>query len=333
MGEFGDSSRGSTTAHGTAAHGTVTRETTAHGTVARENAARKPAGSGPSAARAAASKYALRPEIPIVMRPGSRIQFGVEPERSLILPLSDGTPPGPVFSALLTAHRGATLGKAFAASSDKLQPQFVAALMDDLQRANLVRKPPTRRRITLIGRDGLRTGVLEGLRHSGQSALTRAMAPTRNATMRLAKTAPEELGLVVLTGMEVPNLPLIRTLFHRGIEHLHTHFRDGALIIGPLVRPGQGPCAMCFEAYRRDRDPVRCLIALQLRTFTPGAAPEWQSAAVSLLIGQLRKPDLSEFCATEVRIDFERLDVTRTTIAPHPHCPVCGHGNSGHDFI
>ncbi|MDO5030761.1 MAG: TOMM precursor leader peptide-binding protein [Corynebacterium sp.] len=267
------------------------------------------------------------------MRPGARIQFGVEPERSMVLPLADGTPPGPVFSALLAAHRGAALGAAFADAAGTLQPQFIDALISDLERADLVRRPPLRRTITIIGRDGLRTGLLEGLRRSGSASWTKAMSPTRNATLKLSQSTPEDIGLAVITGMEVPSLPLGRALYHRGIEHLHTHFRDGALIIGPLVRPGQGPCAMCFEAYRRDRDPVRSLIALQLRTFTPVAAPEWLNTAVPLLLGQLRRPDLSDLCATEVRIDMERLDITRTTVGPHPHCPVCGHGNSGAGFM
>lgn len=267
------------------------------------------------------------------MRPGARIQFGVEPERSMILPLSDGTPPGPVFSALLAAHRGSALGDAFADSGGKLPPQFIATLISDLHRAALVQKPPTRRRITLIGRDSLRTGLLKELRRTGCGSWTKAMSPTRNATLKISQSTPEDIGLAVVTGMEVPSMPLVRALFHRGIEHLHTHFRDGALILGPLVHQGQGPCAMCFEAYRRDRDPVRALIALQLRTFTPVAAPEWLNTAVPLLVGQLRRPDISDLCATEVRIDLESLDITRTTIAPHPQCPVCGHGNSQMEFM
>lgn len=279
------------------------------------------------------SSYALRPEIPIVMRPGARIQFGVEPERSMILPLTDGTPPGPVFSALLAAHRGSALDDAFAASDGKLPPQFIAALISDLHRAALVRQPPTRRKITLIGRDSLRTGLLKELRRTGSGSWTKAMSPTRNATLKISQSTPEDIGLAVVTGMEVPSMPLVRALFHRGIEHLHTHFRDGALILGPLVTPGQGPCAMCFEAYRRDRDPVRALIALQLRTFTPVAAPEWLNTAVPLLAGQLRRPNLSDLCATEMRIDLENLDITRTTVAPHPQCPVCGHGNSEMEFM
>lgn len=251
----------------------------------------------------------------------------------MILPLSDGTPPGPIFSALLAAHRGAALGAAFDEVGNTLHPQFVNALITDLERANLVRRPPLRRKITLIGRDGLRTGLLEGLRRIGSANWTKSMSPTRNATLKLSQSTPEEVGLAVITGMEVPSLPLSRALFHRGIEHLHVHFRDGALIVGPLVQAGRGPCAMCFEAYRRDRDPVRSLIALQLRTFTPAAAPEWLNTAVPLLLGQLRRPDLSDLCATEVRIDMERLDITRTTVAPHPHCPVCGHSNSEVGFM
>ena len=143
---------------------------------------------------APATDYALRPEVPIVMRPGARIQFGVEPERSMILPLSDGTPPGPVFSALLAAHRGSTLSEAFTDSHDKLSPQFITALISDLHRAALVQKPPTRRRITLIGRDSLRTGLLKELRRTGCGSWTTAMSPTRNATLKISQSTPEELG-------------------------------------------------------------------------------------------------------------------------------------------
>lgn len=288
---------------------------------------------------------ALRPEVPILMRPGSRIQFGVESARSLILPLDDGIAPGPVFSALLAAHRGRPLAEELerARSTASLPESFVSALHDDLVRAGLTQQSPWRRRHTIIGRDGLRTGLHEGLRRTGSATLTKAMAPSRNATRWLAQADAEEIGLVVLTGMEVPSLPLTRVLYHRGIEHLYTHFRDGALILGPLVTPhgvsalrrssGQAaegipgtkpPCGMCLEAHRRDRDPARDLLALQLRTYVPVASSEWTTAAVSLLLGQLRRRDLSSLRGHELRIDLENLEITRQGFTAHPQCPVCG---------
>nr|WP_240393863.1 bacteriocin biosynthesis cyclodehydratase [Corynebacterium lactis] len=286
---------------------------------------------------------ALRPEVPILMRPGSRIQFGVEPTRSLVLPLSDGIAPGPVFSALLAAHRGKPLAGELerVRRSASLPELFISELSDDLHRAGLTQRSTRRRRITIIGRDGLRTGLYEGLRRIGNGGLTRAMVPGRNATRWLAETDAERIGLVVMTGMEVPSLPLIRVLYHRGIPHLHTHFRDGALIIGPLVAPGDsgkasdvdaregpGACAMCIEAHRRDADPARELIALQLRAYVPVAAPEWTAAAVSLLLGQLKRQDLSGLRNREIRIDLENLDMASRTFAPHPACPVCSSATS-----
>ena len=278
----------------------------------------------------------LRPEVAVLMRPGTRIQFGVEPERSLILPLDESIAPGPVFSALMAAHRGTNITDALERAQQEagLPERFVRALVQDLWQADLVQREPPERPITLIGRDGLRHGLQVALRENkpGRARLLKALAPTGTATRWLSEAPVEKLGLVVITGMEVPSLPLSRVLYQRGIAHLHATFRDGALIVGPFVPGRHGPCGMCFEAHRRIKDPARSLLALQLRTYTPVAAKEWTNAAVSVLMGQLSRERLDHLAGTEVRVDLAALDTQRHTVAAHPSCPVCGHGRAEMGF-
>ena len=86
----------------------------------------------------------LRPEVAVLMRPGTRIQFGVEPERSLILPLDESIAPGPVFSALMAAHRGTNITDALERAQQEagLPERFVRALVQDLWQADLVQREP-----------------------------------------------------------------------------------------------------------------------------------------------------------------------------------------------
>ncbi|MGH3658098.1 MAG: hypothetical protein ACRDUA_15695, partial [Micromonosporaceae bacterium] len=47
---------------------------------------------------------------------------------------------------------------------------------------------------------------------------------------------------------------------------LTTWVRDGVVVLGPLVRPGQTACLDCLNLHRHSRDPRWPLLAAQLAT-------------------------------------------------------------------
>jgi bacteriocin biosynthesis cyclodehydratase domain-containing protein len=50
----------------------------------------------------------------------------------------------------------------------------------------------------------------------------------------------------------------------RDVPHLPVVFSDGGVTVGPLVRPGRGPCVRCVDLHRTDRDPAWPAMATQL---------------------------------------------------------------------
>lgn len=65
------------------------------------------------------------------------------------------------------------------------------------------------------------------------------------------------------------------------VVHLAVWLRDGAVLVGPLVRPGLSPCLRCVDQHRRDRDPDWPLLAVQLATSK--AVPEPCETAIAAL--------------------------------------------------
>ena len=268
------------------------------------------------------------------MRPGTRIQFGVEPERSLILPLDESIAPGPVFPALMAAHRGTNITDALERAQQEagLPERFVRALVQDLWQADLVQREPPERPITLIGRDGLRHGLQVALRENkpGRARLLKALAPTGTATRWLSEAPVEKLGLVVITGMEVPSLPLSRVLYQRGIAHLHATFRDAPVEASSC--PGATAPAQC--ASRRTGALKIPPAAYWHYNYAP--IPPWQQkndqcrrigTHGTALPRTPRSPGWHR-----VRVDLAALDTQRHTVAAHPSCPVCGHGRAEMGF-
>ena len=265
----------------------------------------------------------LHKHVPVLMRPGAQIQFGVEPAHSLILPIPQGVDPGPVFKALLHSHKGECVAKAL--REHQVEKGFVTALAEDLSRAGLTQEPSRRLpHLTIIGRDALRFRLYDDLRTDVTNAPISARGANQLTRRWLADEDTRKIGTVVLTGMEVPQLPLLQLLWARRIPHVTALFRDGALVCGLYCQPPYGPCPMCVEVHRRDFDPAREVLALQLRNKVPDIPGHWLGASVALVGNQLRSGDIRYLRGIEVRVDFDEPTVQRTTYTSHPRCPVCG---------
>ncbi|MES2094081.1 MAG: hypothetical protein V4531_09760 [Actinomycetota bacterium] len=84
----------------------------------------------------------------------------------------------------------------------------------------------------------------------------------------------------------------------RDIPHLAVVFGDEAVRVGPIIRPGAGPCLYCLELHRTDSDPSWPALAAQL----------WhrRSGIESPLLA-------SEVAATVARLVLTRRKVRRIT--------------------
>jgi bacteriocin biosynthesis cyclodehydratase domain-containing protein len=70
----------------------------------------------------------------------------------------------------------------------------------------------------------------------------------------------------VLVGFEAPANVTALSYGARRIAHLAVSVRDGTVVVGPLVRPGQSPCLNCLDLTRQSLDPDWQAIAAQLHT-------------------------------------------------------------------
>ncbi len=259
----------------------------------------------------------LHRHVAVLLRPGGRIQFGSDPRTCLVFPLPDDVSPGPVFSALLAGTRGACVAEGLAGT--ELPAPMASGLVGELRRAGLVEKHREPGPVSLIGRDGLRPRLAEALRLRGWSPTSRI--PDAGARRWVERAPVADIGAVVLTGFEVPDVPLLRTLRGRGIPHLSVVLRDGAGIVGPWVPDPSAPCPACAEAHRADDDPARRVLALQLAGRVGTAPPETMTATVATAMAQLRDPGALR--GAEVVVDPHGLRGGVRPLLPHPRCPVC----------
>ncbi|MDY0113353.1 MAG: TOMM precursor leader peptide-binding protein [Corynebacterium sp.] len=264
----------------------------------------------------------LHRHVPVLLRPGGRIQFGADSSTCMIFPLPDGVSPGPVFTALLSGTRGACVAEGLAAT--ELPGAMASALVAELGRAGLVEKHREPGAVTLIGRDGLRHRLAESLRLRGWSPVSRI--PDDAARRWIAREPAGSVGTVVLTGFEVPDAPLLSTLRGRGIPHLSVVLRDGLGVVGPWVPDATAPCPACAEARRIDDDPARKVLALQLAGRIGTASPETMTATIATVIAQLGGG--SRLRGAEAVVDPHGFGGGVRPLLPHPRCAVCAPGGS-----
>jgi bacteriocin biosynthesis cyclodehydratase domain-containing protein len=88
--------------------------------------------------------------------------------------------------------------------------------------------------------------------------------------------------LAVLVEYAAADAPAADPLLAADVPHLSVVIREDDVVVGPLVRPGSGPCLRCLDLHRTDRDPAWPSILAQL--LGPGTA--------------VRERRLTEECAT-----------------------------------
>jgi bacteriocin biosynthesis cyclodehydratase domain-containing protein len=128
--------------------------------------------------------------------------------------------------------------------------------------------------------------------------------------------------LVLQLGYGEPAALLAAAHAQRRQAHLLVAIRDGSVVVGPLVRPGGGPCLNCLELHRRDRDPGRPGPAGSPATVAEPCAVATVLAATGYAVAEALA-FLDGGCPATLGASVEIAAPGRSrrrTWAPHPDC-------------
>jgi bacteriocin biosynthesis cyclodehydratase domain-containing protein len=115
----------------------------------------------------------------------------------------------------------------------------------------------------------------------------------------------------------------------RDVPHLPVVITDSATVVGPLVRPGEGPCLHCLELHHRDADAAWPAIASQLlgrSSLAESAAGASEAAAIvtRIVLGWATGADVGR---ASIRLDADTGERTERTWTAHPECGCLGVGH------
>lgn len=140
----------------------------------------------------------------------------------------------------------------------------------------------------------------------------------------------ESPDLVVLVRDDAVELAAADDLLHREVAHLAVVVAAERVVVGPLVRPGRGPCLRCLHLHRCDRDPAWPQLAAQLASGPPpGSDPcRGESASATAAAGLVALQALTHLDGVVTPVSAGRtLDLTlpdglveRRRWAAHPRC-------------
>jgi bacteriocin biosynthesis cyclodehydratase domain-containing protein len=163
-------------------------------------------------------------------------------------------------------------------------------------------------------------GALEAVRRLGGQARRIGSGPGR-----WVETKPD---LVVLVEHGAADAAAAGQLLSADIAHLSVVIREDDVVVGPLVRPGSGPCLGCLDLHRGDRDPAWPSILAQLRGPSPGHTQPEETALSGLAAGLAGLQALahldgvSEPASIGATLEVELPDglIARRSWPAHPRC-------------
>jgi bacteriocin biosynthesis cyclodehydratase domain-containing protein len=148
---------------------------------------------------------------------------------------------------------------------------------------------------------------------------------TSSAPDRWAEGRPD---LVVLIQHGAADASVAGHLLSADLPHLSVVIREDDVLVGPLVRPGNGPCLRCLDLHRGDRDPAWPSVLAQLLG-PSSAGPEPEETALSTLAAGLvalqvlaQLDGISEPATVGATLEIELPDglIARRSWPAHPRC-------------
>ena len=275
--------------------------------------------------------YVLDPGLPRVWRTPDSIQFGVE---APVLVLDGVSPAEERMLAALTTGVTAE-GLRVVAARGRAQPGEAEAL---LERVRAVLVPPARRAPVpvqamrmLIDGGGETAAVLERMLTAvGVEVGTGAQKPPWSDRPAGAVDAMDASvdAVVIVASYAVEPHRHARWL-RRDVAHLPIVYGDAGVTVGPLVRPGRGPCLRCIDLHRTDADPAWPAMATQLHTRDPigetaVTAAASAARAAGMLLAELGGAESGGEDGRSARLATGSVEWVSRAWEPHPECGCLG---------
>ncbi len=257
----------------------------------------------------------LDPKWPLVWRSPSSLQLGIDPPAVVLDNVTETQER--MLSALAVGISDTGLGLLARGNHDEQR-----RLLEVVAPALATDQPKPARHVIAISGSG-----------STVESLARILAGSGLHTV-VAERAEDLVGLGADLAVAVGHFvlpPALHALWlRRDVPHLPVVFGDSALVVGPLVEPGCGPCLRCLELARRDRDSAWPAVASQLlgRSSTIESAAlsaEGAATAARILLRRLDGPTGDE--PVETRIDALTGARTSRRVSLHPECGCRGVGH------
>ena len=240
----------------------------------------------------------LSPDLPILWRTPSSVQFGSEP----VVVLDEVSEGEDRLIASLAAGISDT-GYAMVARSVGVSPEDADRLLAAVTPAL---ETPT-------------ASIPASVAVLGDSGLARAIAGVLDGVGLLG--APDDAALVVLVADWVVSPADHMTWLNRDVTHLPVVTTERAVTVGPFVAPGLGPCLYCVQLARTDLDPAWPAIATQLWGRAPRELGRLERAEVAAFVVRKLQTQLADGPgdATSWRIADDG-EVSVTEWGRHPDC-------------
>lgn len=228
------------------------------------------------------TRYALKPETPVLLRPDGSVQVGWDPRRAVVIRPPSGLSTATLADLLRNLQSGAGLAD-LQAHAPAIDAAIIEDLLASLVDAGVVTPAAPRggraAAVRIHGRGPLSDLLAGALRCSG-ARLTHSSRSNTGAPS-------EPTDLVVFADYLVPDPRVVRELQAAGVAHLPVRVRDGVGLVGPLVIPGVTSCLGCADLHRSDRDAAWPAVAAQLRHTVGSADRATVLATAALALNQV----------------------------------------------
>lgn len=197
-----------------------------------------------------------------------------------------------------------------------------------------------RRHVLVVGAGRVADALAAALEAAGVGRVERRDDLTEHGVRaRTGRGRGVRPDLVVLVEGAAADSVRAQSLLRRDVVHLSVVVREGDVVVGPLVRPGAGPCLRCLDLHRADLDPVWPTVLAQVLS-TGRRVPE--ESAVAGLAGHLAALQAlahldgrGEPAAAGATLEVELPDglAARRPWPVHPECGCCWPDDPASDLL
>ncbi|KNX36542.1 TOMM precursor leader peptide-binding protein [Luteipulveratus halotolerans] len=176
--------------------------------------------------------------------------------------------------------------------------------------------------VSVTGYGSLRETVAAVVASSGGEVVRDAPTAVRPPVVPTSYAAPD---LAVCVSAEVADVARAESWAALGVPVVPVVTHGDRIAVGPVLRPGHGPCAQCLELYRADRDPGRAALGAALLRAPVAADP--QPGLGSLAAGLVALIVRGELIGTPAPLGVGQVvsmphgHVSYHQWSQHPRCP------------